>query len=251
MKPQSPLAAALVSLLLGTTALVGGANPSGPPGPDIDHFRLVKATIEVIDANLVGTPTPRTASRARVAALMLAESAQQHLAGPDAADRGTLRDAALQVASLIADKKFDDARKLAAQLPRLPANPKARLEKVRLLGKYLDIEELMSQFRSVKLGGLGIEARIDQLAAGAGAVPEKELTDELRLMAYRTWLAAGLARDHVPENGKVKEWQNWVEVMNQAAKDLGRQVGSRDGKSALAAVNRLNTACNKCHLEFR
>src|SRR5262249_45924013 len=146
------------------------------------------------------------------------------LQGADAQKRATLRDAALQVAALIKDKKYAEAAQAAQRLPTLPENPAARKEKVKLLGPHLDVEELMSQFRSAKLGGLGIEALLDELTNGNGdAVPAAGLTDELRLAAYRTGVAAVLAKDHVP-NMKPKEWLAYADAMQKSAVELAEAV---------------------------
>jgi hypothetical protein len=230
---------------------LGAQDAAGPVLPDTAYARLVGPSVKLIEAALAGEPTRRTAEKARVGALMLAEFAQQNLQGADAGQRATVRDAALQVAALIKDKKYAEAVKLAKELPTLPANPAAKKERLKLLGNHLDMEELMSQFRSAKLGGLGVEALLDELASSKdGMVPAAALTDELRLLAFRTAVAAELVRAELPKM-KPQVWRDHAEMMRKASLELAGAVETKNGKEAFAAVERLNASCNKCHLVFR
>jgi hypothetical protein len=109
----------------------------------------------------------------------------------------------------------------------------------------------MSQFRSTKLGGLGIEELLDELAVAKGeALPAASLTDPLRLLAYQTAVAGVLAREHDPKM-KAKEWQSLADQMRDSAVDLAVAVKAKDGKTAYQAVMRLNGSCNQCHKVFR
>jgi hypothetical protein len=240
----------LMGSLFGGTVLA--ADPAAPPVlPDAEYPRLLGPSVQTIVTSLAGEPTRRGVEKARVAALMLAEFAQQNLGGADGQQRATVRDAAVQVAALIKDKKYAEAVKLAQQLPTLPANPAARRDKVKLLGTLLDVEELMGQFRSPKVGGLGIETLLDDLGnSKGGLLPPEALTDSLRLLAYQTAVAADLSRQHVPDK-KAKDWQAYAEAMRKSALQLGTAVGTKDGKGAFSAIEQLNTSCNKCHKEFR
>jgi hypothetical protein len=239
----------LTALLLAGVLL--GADAPPPLLPSAEYPRLVESSVGLIESALAGEPTRRSAEKARVAAVMLAEFAQQDLRGPDARQRATVRDAALQLAALIKDKKYAEAVAQAKRLPSLPPNAAARLERIKLLGPHLDVEELMSQFRTTRLGGLGIEALLDELAVSKdGKVPTEALTDELRRLAYRTALAAELARDHLPKENP-NEWQTRLGEMRKSAVELAEAAKAKDGKAAFTAVERLNSSCNKCHLKFR
>jgi hypothetical protein len=219
--------------------------------PDSDYALLIEPSAKLIQEALAGQPNRRAADKARVAAVMLAEFAQQNLGGADAQKRASVRDAAVAIARLIRDKDYTAAAKEAARLPNLPANPNAKKERVKLLGPSLDIEDLMTQFRASKAGGLGIEGLLDQLATEKNeTVSAAALTGELRLLAYRTAIAGAMAREHVPKM-KPKEWQGYADEMRKSAVALAEAVGSKDGKRAYAAVERLNASCNQCHKEFR
>jgi hypothetical protein len=237
--------------LLTCCSLAGSADVSTPLLSDADYPRLIKPTVKLIQASLAGNPNRRAADKARLAVVMLAEFAQQNLKGPDAQQRATVRDAALVIAGMIQKKQFAEALKEVERLPSLPVNPDAKKEKVKLLGPYLDVEELMGQFRSEKVGGLGIEARLDQLnVEKGGTVSAAAMTDELRLLAVRTAIAAELAREHTPDK-KPKQWQNFADQMRKSAGELADAVKAKDGKSAFGAATRLNNSCNDCHKEFR
>lgn len=243
----------LPALLLACGVLSGMADAAAPLPvvPDAVYGRLLEPSVKLIQASLAGEPTRRAAEKARLAALMLAEFAQQDLQGPDGARRAAVRDAALEVARLIKDKKYTEALDQTQRLPTLPAQLGAKKDRVKLLGPHMDVEELMGQFRAAKVGGLGIEALLDQLAVSKdGIVPAAALTDELRLTAFRTAVAAELAREHVP-NMKPKEWLGYADGMRKSALELADAVEAKNGKAAFGAVDRLNTSCNKCHLVFR
>jgi hypothetical protein len=241
----------LASLLLGISSIASSADAPAPLLSDGDYPRMVEPTVKLVQTSLAGTPNRRAADKARLAVIMLAAFAQQNLKGADAQQRATVRDAALIIAGMIQKKQFAEALKEVERLPNLPANPDAKKERVKLIGPYLDVEELMGQFRSEKVGGLGIEARLDQLSVEkGGAVSAAAMTDELRLMAVRTAVAAELAREHVPMN-KAPLWQKFADQMRKSAGELADAVKTKDGKSAFGAATRLNNSCNDCHKEFR
>lgn len=243
----------LLALLVSVCALLsGGADP--PPSsalPEKVYVELIDSSAQLIEESLTGEPTRRLAEKARVAALMLAEFAQQDLRGPSAAKRATVRDAALDISAMIKEKKYPDAIQHARMLPKLMVNPTAKTERVKLMGTHLEIDELMSQFRGAKIGGLGIEAMFDKLSGSKGSeVPRAELNENLRWTAYRTAVAAQLTREHMPPKD-AKEWLGYADDMRAASLALASAVEGRDGKAAFAAVERLNNSCNKCHLKFR
>src|SRR5262245_58378106 len=237
---------------LGCALLAGAADaPNKPSLPDPAYGKLIEPSVKLIEASLAGEPTKRAAEKARVAALMLAEFAQQNLAGADAAQRATVRDAALDIAALVKDKKYADAVKQAQGLAKLPAKPDAKKERVKIFGDLMELDELMGQFRGCKVGGLGIETLFDKLSASKdGVVPAAALTEELQLTAWRTAVAAELARDHVPKMAQ-KDWLAYADSMQKSARELADAATARNGKAALEAVNRLNLSCNQCHQKFR
>ncbi|MBL8799677.1 MAG: cytochrome c [Planctomycetia bacterium] len=227
------------------------ADNKGSSLPPADYVRLVEPSVKVTVDALGGEVTRRSAEKARVAMVMLAAFAQYDLSGTDGAQRATLRDAALDTAARIKDKKYAEAVTQAKGLTKVAANPQARKEKVKLLGPVVDVDELMSQFRAPDKGGLDIENLFDKLAGVAdGQLPAAALNDDLRLTAYRTAVAAELCKEHTPPQ-KAPLWQKLSDEMRLQAVRLAEAVQAKDGKAAFQAVEKLNASCNHCHREFR
>lgn len=244
------LTAALCVLTIGSVPGAAADAPQ-PVLPDSEYALLVEQSAKLITEALAGQPNRRSADKARVAAVMLAEFAQQNLAGADGPQRASVRDAALVIAGLIGDKKFGEAAKEAARLPGLPAKADAKKERVKLVGPHVDVEELMTLFRATKIGGLGIEPLLDRLATEKNeTISPPNLTDELRLLAYRIAVAGEMMGGHAPKM-KVKEWRTQADAMRRSAADLAEAVKAKDGKKSYAALTRLNTSCNQCHKDFR
>jgi hypothetical protein len=244
----------LAGLVLGMTCAVLAAGADAPRLPasfDEVYPQLVEQSAKLIEDSLAGEPTRRATEKARVAALMLAEFSQQSPGGTITAKQATLRDAALEIASKIKDKKYADAVAQAKRLPTLAVNRAAKTERVKLLGEHLEIDELMGQFRGPKVGGLGIETLLDKLAGSKdGAIPPGQLNADLKLIAFRTAVAAGLTREHMPK-ADGKEWLSYADDMRTQSLELAKAVQANNGKAAFTAVDKLNTSCNKCHLKFR
>lgn len=229
------------------------ADAPPPVLPDSEYPRLVEFSIGVMADALKDKPDKRSADKARTAALMIAAYAQQNLSGPGGAQRATVRDAALEVAALIKAKEYPKAVKQAQALPGLKADPKAKKEKIRLLGAALDFDDLMAQFRQPPRGGLGIEGRFEALESNGGSeIPVKEVDEQLVRHAYLTAVAAELSAEHVPEEkDKAKEWKTYAADMRQHALALGKAARAKDGKAAFRALELLNRSCEKCHKVFR
>lgn len=243
---------AVPTLIFACAVFADGADPPGKPAlPDAVYAQLIEPSAKLIQDSLAGEPTRRAAEKARVAALMLAEFAQQNLQGADAAQRASVRDASLHVAGLIRDKKYEEAVQHARRLPKLLVNPAAKKERVKMLGTHMEIDELMGQFRGVQVGGLGIEKLYDQLSANKNmTIPALALTEDLQLTALRTAVAAELSREHTV-NMNPKEWLGYAEGMRKSALELADAAAAKNGKAAFAALDRLNTSCNQCHQKYR
>jgi hypothetical protein len=236
--------------LLSLTALALAADAPVPADP---YPRLLPRSAALIQQALKDEkPNRRVADRARVVALILAEAAQQDLTGKDTGARTAVRDAAIALARAIQEQEFDKARKLAQALPSLPASSRVAKEKTPLLGKQLNMDELMSVFRKANLGGLEIEAELDRLESDSEnqTVAAGELNESLELLAYQTALAGGMLKDHRPDKN-VAEWGKYSENMRRLAQELGQAVRAKDGKAAFQAVAAGNANCTACHKAFR
>ncbi len=231
-------------------ALAAAALAAAPSVPDDDYAALVAKSMEVIRASVKGEVSPREVRKAATTAILIAEVAQQSLDGPDAAQRATLRDAALELAATIRKKDFPAALKQVDALKTLKFDPKAKKERVKLDDRT-DYKELMQQYRHENLGGLGYEDLFTDLGSSPDkAVPAKALTDDLRRAAYHSVVVADLMAFHVPKM-KADEWKKACTAMKQDALDLAAAVKAKDGATAYKTVVRLNETCNRCHQEFR
>lgn len=231
---------------------VSGAEEKSLVPPDAFGRLLARSTAVIQEALKDDTPNRRAADRARVVAVILAEAAQQDLAGADAGKRATTRDAALDLARLIRGQEFAKARKLAQGLPSLPPSASAKKEKIPLLGAHIEMDEVMSVFRKLTLGGLEIESEFDRLENDSEnqIVPAADLTEKLELFAYQTALAADLVKNHKPDK-EPAQWRQRSELMRQSALELALAVKAKDGKAAYRAVSNGNANCTACHKTFR
>ena len=124
-----------------------GADDKEAIALDSEHPRLVEQSTRLIREALKDKPNRRAADKARIAAMLIAASAQQNLAGPDGSRRAALRDAALDLADSIKDEDFAKARQRVQELPGLKRDPQAKKEKVKLLGpapRYRGLDDAVS-----------------------------------------------------------------------------------------------------------
>jgi hypothetical protein len=235
------------------TVFAPAADPATSILPDSDYAKQVEFSSGVVRAALKGKPDKRAGERARTAAIMIAAYAQQNLSAGNGPQRAALRDAALELAGLIKVKEYDKAVKQLEALPTVKADAKAKREKLKLAGKAIELDDLMTQFRQSARGGLDIEARLDALGSIAGgSLPEKELDDLLVRQAYLIAVAAEITADYTPEDkDKVKSWQTYAAGMRQHAAALAAAAKSKDGKAAFRALEQLNQVCANCHKDFR
>lgn len=206
--------------------------------------------------------------KVRCTAVLIAALAQDNLTGKDAAQRATLRDAALKLAGLLKNepaKVVDDAIKLAEGLKGLKPDPKAQLAQVRLFDAHIDLAETMSFFKLPKAGGQGAEVQLLKLGTDKKKmIPAAALSDSLLVAAYQTALVADLSVAYVPKEVKVmdvktkevketdvKDWQTYTLDMKKSALELAEKVKANDGKAAFLALQKLNTSCTVCHDKFR
>jgi cytochrome c556 len=269
MNHTTPLPARLAALVLalGGLAASGFASDDKPgvPLPEADYDKLVDRALKTLEQGLQGLASgekkygPRFQRQARAAAVMIAAYAQNGPASRDAQQRAALRDAALQVAATIKAEKYAEARKQAAVLKGAKLEGKVDQLPMPLMPKYLDLLEAMQQFSSLP-GGLALEReRIlsvlsDKEVRKLKALPEKYLTEDYALAAWQMAVIAELIKDHPPPKAKgagLKEWQGFTADMRQAATDLASQIQKKDGKAALAALQKLNASCRGCHEPFR
>lgn len=246
-----------VALTMGMWALavLGGsaADNKSPLLPDADYPKMLVRNVKSIEAALKGSPSPEKAEKARTDAVLIAAYAQQNLSGADGAERATVRDAALKTADLIKEKKYAEAAKLAATLPKLKANPSAKKEPVKLIDTYVTYADLMHQFRMPAEGGWRVFAHLQELQTNKDyrlELPRKEMDQKFILEAYQVAVTANLAHQHVHKT-RPKEWEKYTAEMQQYAEELANVLKAKDTKAAPVALSKLTTSCFNCHKTFK
>jgi hypothetical protein len=236
--------------LLSVAGASSAADADGPLLPDADYPKMVKYAVKGIQDALKGTPDDTKATKAHTAAVMIAAYAQQNLSGADGQQRATQRDAALKLAETIKAKKYAEAIKEAGTIPSLAADPKAKKEKVKLLGEHVAFRNLMNQFNHPPDGGWGIHREFYAFQLGMkGAIPANDLREPLLLKAYQVGVTAELVQTKVPKS-KEKEWNTYASDLRKGAVELADAVKGKDGRSGLDAIAKVTTSCTNCHKTF-
>jgi hypothetical protein len=243
--------------LLGILLAIGPAPKAAEDKADPDFTKLTEQTGKLIQAALKDNPDDKAQQKARTAAVVLAALAQSNANIGDKQRRATVRAAALQVADAIRNGNLDDARKQAAALAQLPADPGAKPAEVPLLGKQVTFREAMELFDLEGAGGTGGEKKLRELCQKdtyrrKKALPEKEMNDDLLVLAYRSAALAELSAVHNDATVKKdpKKWKQYAEEARQASLELAVAVREQKGGPAWTALNRLNSACSGCHSDF-
>lgn len=234
---------------MGLVMLAGGSQAADPPPaqvlPDEDYPKMLKVAVKGIQDALKGNPKEEQVTKARTAAIMIAAYAQQNLNGAEAAQRATVRDAALQIVEIIDAKKFPEAAKKAGELASLPADPKAKKEPVKLIDSKVKFRDIMNQFNHPPDGGWGIHREFYQYQLGMKGIPAMELREPLLLKAYQVAVAAELVATKSAKSPK--EWAALAGDMKNGALELAEAVKVKDGKAGVMAIAKVTTSCTSCH----
>jgi HEAT repeat protein len=221
---------------------------------DPDFTQLVQRSLKIIQESLAGNSADqKLQNRAWTQAMMIAAFAQTGPGGAATPRRATLRDSALQLATTIRARKFDEAREQLKAFPYLQPQRPAPLGNVRMLDRYISLEEIMHQFASLRSGGLEIEKqllKLEQEVQKTKAVPAGMFTEDLALTALHIAKVAEILKEHAPAK-KPLEWQQKTEDLRGAAIALSVAARSRNEPEAIKAIKRLNAACYSCHEVFR
>src|SRR5205823_3398353 len=120
-----------------------------------------------------------------------------------------LRDTALTINDLAEKGKVTEAAALAAKLaPDLKG--KGEAEPV-ALEKQIDLETVMHQFSSERVGGYGIEKELGDLRESKDALTAEQM-ENLALLAYKIGMIAHVAEAHADlrNEGGQKTKENWL-----------------------------------------
>lgn len=131
--------------------------------------------------------------------------------------------------------------------------PKADAEAWKAIDKKYDLEDVMSQFRLAKSGGMNIEKDIRDGYKSGNIDPKLA-----ELVGARS---AGLAvytekmpNDKAMTNPAMKtKWEKFSKDMAAAGKELAEEAGKpkADAKKLTAILKKLDASCSNCHNDFR
>jgi hypothetical protein len=187
-----------------------------------------------------------------------------------------LRDTAVQLSQKVGDKPdVAAAKKLADDLGDPKPGIKTKVGAVSLRHFVGKRDRLMYAFRTVQLGGDGIdpqlqdsdalkgergngvEKKIQALAAEALS-PEalKKQSEELSLMASKVAAISQLVLDWTPNVKKEgrrtpQKWSGFARDMRKAALELATIAKKGTPKEVRAKAGKLNAVCTKCHTIFK
>ena len=244
------------------TAADAGANIYKPVLPDAEFARLVTEDAKIIQTALNAPASDkasekRNASKAKTSALMIAVYAQSAMSKPGAkkAELGGLRDTALKLAKALTDGKFDEAKKLAADLkPAGKADAAAK--------PYVDVHEpfdtdvLMQQFKPDRSGGLDLEKGMQKLAQKRAPYVPDDFKNATHV-SYRIAAIAQPCEAMAPAKDMGKktraEWIKLSQEMSKLALEAAQAAseGKADDKKVKAILKKLDDNCTNCHNTYR
>ena len=237
------------------TALTEAA--SEQPGPykavltDSELASLIAADAKVIGDTLAkGTPDKKGVAKIRAAALMVATYAQ----GAGESQNG-LRDVALKIGTAAREGKFDEVKKLVAELKPGAASPGAKSGAV-ALHELFDLEELMQQFKPERGGGIELEKALQTAAKKRAALTPNEIKAIVPVL-LRIAVIAQPCEAFAPakvEGKKTRaQWNKWSQEMGTFALDAAKlaKAAKPDDKALKAALNKVDANCTACHNVFR
>lgn len=229
---------------LAAVALTAGTAPTAPtdPLPDATTPKLIEAEIAFLKKGFEKDLKKEKSAVAglRAAALNVA------LYGS-----GDLRAQALKVAAALEKKDYAGGKEAAAKLTAAagtPGDPAALIK-----SSNLTIAEVMTPYKTEKLGGLNIEADIRKQG--------KKLTDAkaVELIAARTVALSEftmlLPNDKGGSNpGNQKKWDSYSKGILKASKDLLAEAAKGDKADKLKlekGLRNVEATCNACHETFK
>ena len=199
---------------------------------------------------------PKSQKKIRAATLMIAHYAQSGISkdNPKNAALATLRDSALAVRTAVKDGKFGDARKLAEKLALdAPVNEAVKIEPV-ALGKLEDVDLVMKQFASARMGGFGLEDYLIDLK-DLKENPGADDVEKIRTFARKLSLIATLSAVQTPgelNNKKTQaKWELFAKDMDLSSTALAKAAESKNAAEISKAAQKVSDTCVKCHDVYR
>jgi len=239
-------------LLLGSPANSAGGTGGKPLVPAAEFTALLKQDAKVIEDILSkGAPDKKAARKVKIAAFMLAAYAQANTTKDNAAQMAGIQEAALKLLKQLEMEKFQESLTLVKTIPTIKDGPKTG--KPMDLHKAFDFSEMMHQFSSERVGGFGIEKELGDLAEGK-LTPAQ--VDYLGTLGYKLAVIGHMSLEFTEdknEGGKKtpKNWAAQAEHFRKAALEMATVARSKNAAGTLAALEKVNASCVKCHDDFR
>lgn len=221
--------------------------------------KLLSNETAVIQKSVTGgLGDKKNATRARVSALMIAGYAQSAMLGDKAksAQLAGLRDHAIALAQAIKSGKDGDVKSMLEQVkPDYAGKPGTKTDAVDL-SQYLDLDDLMTQFKPERSGGKGLEKVLTTYAGKRAPLSADDMKGVV-LLANQCAVIAQFTHAFAPaaDEGKKKkaDWLKWsVEMEETAVASANAASASRpNDKAVKAALKKLEDSCVKCHAVFR
>ena len=134
------------------------------------------------------------------------------------------------------------------------AAPKADPAAVKAIAGKFDLEDVMSQFRLAKSGGMNIEKDIREGFKGGMIDPKAAELIGARSSALATYTEK-MPNDKASTNPGMKmKWEKFARDMGAAGKELAEEAGKggkSDAKKITALLKKLDGSCTNCHNDFR
>lgn len=233
------------------TFVLAQAQPVVPAG---DAQRIIDADADFLRGLLgKGELGRKTARQATSTAVLIAASADASATAENAGQMATLRDAALAVAEAIEKNDAGKAKELAAGLSsKIKADPAAN-PKNSPWPKSVKFDNVMRAFSSDRVGGLGLEAKLEALAEEKGPLSadrQKEIVE----LAVKSAVIAKIAEHYKPaaDEGMGFNPQNWLKLDEQFRKNaLALADAAKSNGNVAGAAEKLTASCVACHDIFR
>ncbi|MFO0801707.1 MAG: cytochrome c [Gemmataceae bacterium] len=131
--------------------------------------------------------------------------------------------------------------------------PKADADAWKAIDKKYDLEDVMSQFRLAKSGGMNIEKDIRDGYKGGNIDPKLAELIGARSAALGVYTEK-MPNDKAMTNPAMKsKWEKFSKDMIAAGKELAEEAGKAkpDAKKLTATLKKLDASCSNCHNDFR
>ncbi len=176
------------------------------------------------------------------------------LAGSNAADKNSEREATLKLAEAIEKGDGETAQKLVAAL------------------KEEELQHIMKLFKPREKdgkGGIGFgpkpgNYKLDGIELQLRELGKKPLSkqqidgqaEDIAKAAYIVAAVASVAQHKCPvvkkeDDKDPKEWKQWSENLRTAALELAKAARAREADKVKTVASKINSTCSACHVPFR